>query len=811
VQRDANNATDQPTSISASDMKSTLAWLKEKSISQPANIGDDMSSMLAWLNEKGFDPNSKNAQGSGEGPPTITDMASALRWLQDTGSETKKGNSLESGTPIEEPETASANESSTSQHKENLFKDILYSLSWLKKKGFDLDGAAKALEEIDKNTESVNDSPEKEAASPSVEGMMMAFGATSDGEKVKTPTAENGAVKYADKSASEELSHQDKQSVMDWLTKRGICKTPKKVAPAPTPKLASGEKRMENALSWLEQKGFNVRKNAIEEQLAAPTSEEVAATIEMLEKRKGLSQEGRPSSQEMQEALKWLNLQAQTKKKPKKKPKSKGAKKEKSKSRKKTRKSKGKTSTEVSKNNMQFALAILQKADKAKPDSRNRKGLEKTVDYMKQQVEIQRVSSLRLKPKQEIEQAPEKKETMKMQGATGYEQSALDWLTNQGDHLADAPYFKKLDKMLPGKDSQTNEQRAKEIAKAMKWMKKQGRLGTAKEEIPEPPPDDEVPGTPLAPPMAVREKIKEKKGWASPKKGTSPVPTVKAMMKKKKKEKGKDGQSSRKGSRKTATPTVKDMLSPTKSKSKSKKTSKGSKKSKMGEESSPEKDFELAVEWLNSKDENMEAANYFKKLDAMVPNSADHTTEERARELVKALNWVRRTSEKKKMQEDAAKIAASKSTKKSAKSSRSPKTKTTKSPKSESSKKKDKVKKADKEKISRPVIGLKDLVKVQKTAKKTEKDASSSKKRDKQKTGVTESNNGSKLESTPERDYENALSFIRVKEEGGNVMDVEDANYFKKLDNMVPKHNGEGDRAKEMVKMLAWLRKKGKA
>jgi hypothetical protein len=814
-QRDANDATDQPTSISASDMKSTLAWLKEKDISPPADIGDDMSSMLAWLNEKGFDPNSKNAKGSDEGPPTITDMASALRWLQDTGSDTKKRNSLESGTPIEEPETASANENSTSQHKENPFKGILYALSWLQKKGFDLDGAAKALEEIDKNTESMNDSPEKEAVSPSVEGMMVAFGATSDGEKGRTPTAENGAVKSTDKSASKELSYQDKQSVMNWLTKRGICKTPKKVAPAPAPKLASskrgsekasGEKRMENALSWLEQKGFNVRKNAIEEQLAAPTPEEMAATIEMLEKHKGPSQEGRPSWQEMQEALKWVSLQDQTERKTKKKPKSKGAKKEKSKSRKKTRKSKGKTSTEVSRDNMQYALAFLQKAGKAKPDSRNLKGLEKTVDYMKQQVESQRVSFLRLKPTQKIEQAPEKKETMKMQDATGYEQSALDWLTNQGDHLADAPYFKKLNKMLPGKDSQTNEQRAKEIAKAMKWMKKQGRLGTTKEEIPPEAPssDDEFPGTPLAPPIAVRQKIKEKagKGWTSP----GPTsPTVKDMMKKKKKEKGKDGQSSKKSSRKTATPTVKAMLSPRKSK-----TVKGSKKFKMGEESSPEKDFEFAVEWLNSKDENMEAANYFKKLDAMVPNNPDHTTEERARELVKALNWVRRTSEKKKMQEDAAKIAASprKSTMKSERPIRSPKPK--KTPTRESSKKKAKVKKADKEKVNRTVIGLKDLVKVQKTAKKTEKEANSPKKRDKQKTGVTESNNGSKSESTPERDYENALSFIRVKEEGGNVMDVEDANYFKKLDNMLPK-NGEGDRAKEMVKMLAWLRKKGKA
>jgi len=41
-------------------------------------------------------------------------------------------------------------------------------------------------------------------------------------------------------------------------------------------------------------------------------------------------------------------------------------------------------------------------------------------------------------------------------------------------------------------------------------------------------------------------------------------------------------------------------------------------------------------------------------------------------------------------------------------------------------------------------------------------------------------------------------------------MQVEDANYFKKLDNMLPKKGGKDARAREMVKMIGWLRKKGK-
>eukprot|EP00980_Cylindrotheca_fusiformis_P028966 scaffold22680_cov107-Cylindrotheca_fusiformis.AAC.35 len=827
----------QPVSVSSSDMENTLSWLKDKKKSSSSNREDEMSSMLSWLNGKGFDPNSTNPKGPDAGPPTTTDMALALRWLND-GPGIQDGVSLEPGAGVEAQDDGEIAPSTSTERTQNPFKDILYSLSWLQKNGFDLDGAAKALEEVDTVHGSENDSAEAEA-SPSAEAMMLAFGAASDnGAKVEKALDENNSGPGS--TANKELSHQDMKSALDWLTKRGICRTPKRVAPAPETKPEEGTEkvankkspdmhseqglegqRMKSALDWLEQKGFDVKKKALEHQLAPPTAAEVAATIEVLQKQKGPGLDGKPSSQEMQEALNWMNLQGRAEETDKESN-AKRLKKEKRKS-KKRRKSRERRSTSVSSDSMQYALAFLQKAGIAKPDSRRSKGLEKTVNYMKEQMEIQRVSSMRSKPKNATEEVPEKehseddvkvaaKQKSKPQREKGYEQSALEWLINQGDHLEDAPYFKKLDKMLPGKDSQTDEQRAREIAKAMKWVKKQGLMGTTKKEKvnetpPEktkPPPEapldeNDVPATPPAPPIAVRQKLKEKaekRDASRSPKGKTDGPTVKDMIKKKKKGKSKDGHSSKK-SKKSGDLSVKAMLSPKKSK-KAEKASK--KKSKKKDEHNPEKDYELAVLWLKSKDDNLEASRYFKKLDSMVPKSDGETIEDRARNLVKALNWVKRTSERNKVQEEKHE------------DSKKPSKKGSSSPKKESTKKKSKTKKADKEKINRTVIALKDLVKVQKSASKAENDTTSSKKKDKQKGTAAGSTKQSKAEPTPERDFENALKFIEVKQGGGDIMAVEDANYFKKLDNMLPKKEGQdpSDRAKEMVKMLAWLRKKGK-
>ena len=65
---------------------------------------------------------------------------------------------------------------------------------------------------------------------------------------------------------------------------------------------------------------------------------------------------------------------------------------------------------------------------------------------------------------------------------------------------------------------------------------------------------------------------------------------------------------------------------------------------------------------------------------------------------------------------------------------------------------------------------------------------------------------------TPESDFENALAFCKAMQSGGDFMSVDDSIHFKKLDNMLPKKANQApeDRAKEMVKMLTWWRKKGK-
>jgi hypothetical protein len=55
--------------------------------------------------------------------------------------------------------------------------------------------------------------------------------------------------------------------------------------------------------------------------------------------------------------------------------------------------------------------------------------------------------------------------------------------------------------------------------------------------------------------------------------------------------------------------------------------------------------------------------------------------------------------------------------------------------------------------------------------------------------------------------------FLHAKESGGIMPDMPDAAAFKRLDNMMPTKPGQSleDRAKDMKRMLVWLRKKGKA
>ena len=97
----------------------------------------------------------------------------------------------------------------------------------------------------------------------------------------------------------------------------------------------------------------------------------------------------------------------------------------------------------------------------------------------------------------------------------------MEWLNTGDEDIKGAAYFAKLDKTLPGKDSHTNEHRAKEIAKAMKWVDKQGFLADEAEpaenqdavvemEGSVTDSDDDVPPKPLVPPKAVKKKVDAK-------------------------------------------------------------------------------------------------------------------------------------------------------------------------------------------------------------------------------------------------------------------------------------------------------------
>jgi hypothetical protein len=808
-----SSTSNESPSVSVSDMESTLAWLKEKEGS------DDWESKLVWLDNRVFDPYSKKVEGSdvekgsdlAKCPPTTFNMAAALRWLNHKGRLRK----------------------SPTFHDA---KEIIFSLAWLQKKGYDLDEAAEAIDEVEKNVDRTGNS-----SVPSVEGMMIAFGAVNEADKIDG----NFARKTVPKTKKTELSYKEMEVALDWLTKRGISKArSSKVTPslAKRSNTRSSKKKDElhvethgklegpkmlNALSWLEQKGYDVKRKAMEKISIAPTVEEAAATIKVIEqKQRRSSEDGTPSNQEMEDALNWLSLRDEEKKqKKKKKIKSPSSffkgneKKEKKASSKKKRKS-----STLSSENMHKALAYLQKAGKVKSDQKKKIGLHKTVDLMKYKLESQRSFPPKQLTRKKVEKHPVKKDIENIKSGSSDYENAFEWILTKSDECQDAVYYKKLHKMLPGKGNQSNERRATEMVKALKWVKRQGLMGSVKENsssttennILNLEPTEHKAKSRNIVSKVKKEKLSKRVAMNDSKKSPKPRksgPTLKEMMKKQKKKAGISPRKSNRNNSIAAAPSMKDMLSPRKSKKKN-----GAEAAEIGA-----KDFDLALAWLTSKDESLEEAKYFKKLDSMVPKNSGQSAEERAKELVKALNWVRRTHNKKnesiEAEEGTKPANESKVSTQKMKAERhstirrkSIVTKKTKSPThSPKDSKKKKSKKVDKEKMSRTTIALKDLMKVQ--AKAEKKDVRKKGKRKKADSDVdAEEAEESKLGPSPENDFENALAFIKVKEGGGDTMKCEDANSFKKLDNMLPRKVDQGseDRAKEMVKMLGWLRKKGK-
>jgi hypothetical protein len=240
----------------------------------------------------------------------------------------------------------------------------------------------------------------------------------------------------------------------------------------------------------------------------------------------------------------------------------------------------------------------------------------------------------------------------------------------------------------------------------------------------------------------------------------------------------------------------------------------------LGAHSSPEeRDLNNAMVWLQNKDdEGIEDADYFKKLDSMLPQKPGQTQETRALEIVKALHWVRKTNGKKEekpldVQATKKKQEKEKVAKKLGKPGTSAATvmldKDTENAlkwldggnkddveDSIHFKKLDKMlpKKADQTSEERAVK----MAKALKLLRKKGLDG-----------GKKQGDAASK--GSDKTDMENALAWLQGKGAGKDVEDFEDASYFKKLDNMLPKKASETDedRAKAMVKMLGWLRKKG--
>jgi len=315
-------------------------------------------------------------------------------------------------------------------------------------------------------------------------------------------------------------------------------------------------------------------------------------------------------------------------------------------------------------------------------------------------------------------------------------QDALKFLSNEPlDNIEDAPYFKKLDFMLPKRGSQSKEARAKEMVKALKWMKKQG-LASSK---------------------------------ASPSEETkAAAPSSSAGSE------SEGDNSSQELEAKTA-----DVISKGD-------VRKGSQE--IDKKGSQETDYKNCIAWLMSEEDRSSVpdASYFKKLDSMLKKKPGQSTEDRARDMVKALAWVKKSSAKKDAEDGTSNTKETKEEKKMP--SKSPRTK------------------------PKPKVATKNKKEEMKVPEgKERKEAPEDQKKNEPAQDLTKDPERPPPEPLTE-DEQKALNFLKAKLEG-KQMSVENAATYKRLDNMMPSKKGQDpeQRAREMVKMLAWLKKRGKA
>jgi hypothetical protein len=215
-------------------------------------------------------------------------------------------------------------------------------------------------------------------------------------------------------------------------------------------------------------------------------------------------------------------------------------------------------------------------------------------------------------------------------------------------------------------------------------------------------------------------------------------------------------------------------------------------------------DYNHAVEWLNNSSTNLEDAAYFKRLDGMLPKKASQSQADRAREMAKALNWVKKqglmtSGGKKKSEPDASATSEMKASPLPAKAR--PKVEPPlRTPKGKGSKAAALIPSSHGSGSSRNMVSLKEL-QAQAAA------------REKSIRPTFLSTVGSNASDPETRDYENAMLFLAAFAKGGHEWEqVDDGEHFKKLNNMIPQTAGQSteERAQKMCKMLGFLKKKGK-
>jgi hypothetical protein len=829
-----------PTGTSMRDMESALNWLKKrgigvdtpprKDISQsgetpqreistaplmdssrtsnrpPGASYGDMSTAVKWLMEKGV-PVESDKQNDPSGMPSASDMEQALNLYKEKGVDQHHDRSVASRS------SADSTDQSTGL---NLYKE----------KGADQHGRSVVSKSSADSTDLSNP--------PSTKDMETALSWL--GKREKSALRNTNEV-------SEDSSVHDTKKDPDAQNK-GL--------------EIPSNKDMENALSWLQFTEAKPRKGPPKDQKGKAVehdddSTEDSASSPKDHRRKGTYKEkgskksdhkksrkkkdfsSQPSSAEMEKAHKWLQ-----KTKKQSMP---------------SRSTATETASAPSSEDMENTLKWLQRNDGKFSSTRKKPSNLYPVE-----------KAISLTPLSRSKQTERKKDSMKDDPNF---LSALRWLTcKKANRMEDIVYFRKLDSILPAKEGQSMEARAKEMVRAMKWVKQKGleledkRIEVEKSHSRSPAPQQSIRVD--KPPISDRERNKSK----SPGRKTSKSPALDTLMSPERRPPPKSpgrGESSKSPGRTTKSPSnirrsVKTDLvsnSPKKEKVSSTKTSSIPKREKVslphkdkrvkfpskakksqpvamkvaGAHLSPEeRDLKNAMIWLKDKNaEGVEDANYFKKLDSMLPQKPGQTHETRAREIVKALHWVRKTNgkkeekpEKEHKQLDVQATPKKQEKEKIAKKWGKPGTSVAtvmldkdtenalkwldggKKDDAEDSihfKKLDKMlpKKAGQTSEERAIK----MVKALKFLRKKGLDDAASKGSDDKTEEVKK--------AAPKTDMENALAWLQGKGTGKDVEYLEDASYFKKLDTMLPKKASEADadRAKAMVKMLGWLRKKG--